>query len=412
MSVYVGMDVHRKRSQVAVVDAAGAQRRNRNLPQRPGQAGPGPWRAAAGHPGSVRGRLRLGVAGRAARGTGVGAAPGPSQPLQGDRVGPAAGTTRWTRPPWPSCCGRVCRPGPGSRPSRSGICGALLRHRASLVRLSTSLKNRVRAVLADRGIPELSGLWTGPGRAWLADLELPATPRGIVEDCCGLRTPWPPRSPGWNGRSPPWPNPTPRLQALMVLPGVGKLTAMALVAEVGDVGRFPTARKPCAWAGLTPPVRNLPPHAPPRPQHQAGLALGARDPPRKPPRRPSATHVRQRLRPSWPAAAAPTPPPPRSPGGCWPAASTSSTSYRQHQHRRRPLPGALAFPHGPATRPPGLTGQPGSGLTVMRTQRPGPEWVRASQLRTVLRAFSLQRSRHHHNPATYPARPRADPARP
>ena len=35
MSVYVGMDVHRKRSQVAVVDEAGNQQRNRNLPNDP-----------------------------------------------------------------------------------------------------------------------------------------------------------------------------------------------------------------------------------------------------------------------------------------------------------------------------------------------------------------------------------------
>jgi transposase len=27
---------------------------------------------------------------------------------------------------------------------------------------------------------------------------------------------------------------------------------MTLVAEIGDIGRFPTARKLCAWAGLTP----------------------------------------------------------------------------------------------------------------------------------------------------------------
>jgi Transposase IS116/IS110/IS902 family len=46
--------------------------------------------------------------------------------------------------------------------------------------------------------------------------------------------------------------PDPRVQALMVLPGVGKLTAMTLVAEIGDIARFPTARKLCAWAGLTP----------------------------------------------------------------------------------------------------------------------------------------------------------------
>jgi Transposase len=63
---------------------------------------------------------------------------------------------------------------------------ALLRHRASLVRSSTALKNRVHAVLADRGIGEDRGLWTGPGRAWLADLELPPIPRGIIQDCCGL----------------------------------------------------------------------------------------------------------------------------------------------------------------------------------------------------------------------------------
>ena len=32
MNVYVGMDVHRKRSQIAVLDAAGGVQRNRNLP--------------------------------------------------------------------------------------------------------------------------------------------------------------------------------------------------------------------------------------------------------------------------------------------------------------------------------------------------------------------------------------------
>jgi hypothetical protein len=35
MSVYVGMDVHRKRSQVAIVDDAGVAQRNRNLANDP-----------------------------------------------------------------------------------------------------------------------------------------------------------------------------------------------------------------------------------------------------------------------------------------------------------------------------------------------------------------------------------------
>ena len=37
MSVYVGMDVHRKRSQVAIVDHAGTVQRNRNLPNDPAE---------------------------------------------------------------------------------------------------------------------------------------------------------------------------------------------------------------------------------------------------------------------------------------------------------------------------------------------------------------------------------------
>jgi transposase len=49
---------------------------------------------------------------------------------------------------------------------------------------------------------------------------------------------------------------------------------MTLVAEIGDIARFPTAGKLCPWAGLTPGAQ-LRPHPPPWPSHQAGLALGA-----------------------------------------------------------------------------------------------------------------------------------------
>ncbi|MEV7859467.1 IS110 family transposase [Streptomyces hirsutus] len=47
----------------------------------------------------------------------------------------------------------------------------------------------------------------------------------------------------------------PQVKALTQLPGVGTLTALMIVAEVGDITRFPSARKLAAWAGLTPTVR-------------------------------------------------------------------------------------------------------------------------------------------------------------
>jgi transposase len=126
---------------------------------------------------------------------------------------------------------------------------ALLHHRASLVRLATGLKNRVHAMLADRGIAARSSLWTTPGRAWLQALELSRTQREIVEDCCGLLDALATPIARLDREIAALAKPDPRVQALMALPGVGKLTAMTVVAEIGDIGRSPTARKLCAWAG-------------------------------------------------------------------------------------------------------------------------------------------------------------------
>ena len=47
----------------------------------------------------------------------------------------------------------------------------------------------------------------------------------------------------------------PRVKVLRTLPGVGEFTALVMVAEIGDISRFPSARKLASWAGLTPTVR-------------------------------------------------------------------------------------------------------------------------------------------------------------
>jgi transposase len=46
-----------------------------------------------------------------------------------------------------------------------------------------------------------------------------------------------------------------RVKVLTQLPGVGPFTALVLLAEIGDIHRFGSARKLAAWAGLTPTVR-------------------------------------------------------------------------------------------------------------------------------------------------------------
>lgn len=47
----------------------------------------------------------------------------------------------------------------------------------------------------------------------------------------------------------------PRVEVLTALPGVGEFTALMVLAEVGEISRFGSARKLAAWAGLTPTVR-------------------------------------------------------------------------------------------------------------------------------------------------------------
>src|SRR6266705_2561548 len=155
MSVYVGIDVHRKRSQVAVVAEDGKVQLNKNVVN-----GSEPMLRLIGD-------LPAGtpVASGAAFGWGwlaglledYGFEALLAHPLRADLL-PEAQLAP-----------------PAVRQLR-----ALLRHRAGLVRLRTRLQNRIHAVVADFGCDRAGSYLSGPGRGWLAGLELPAISREIV----------------------------------------------------------------------------------------------------------------------------------------------------------------------------------------------------------------------------------------
>jgi transposase len=255
MGVYVGMDVHRKRTQVAVLDHSGAQLLNRNLPNDPAELTAVLGRLARGSP----------VAFEAAYGWGwlvdlleeLDLEPHLVHPsrckaiasarLKDDRVD-ARTLAQLLR--------AELLPEAWIAPQPVRDQRALLRHRAWLGRIRTAAKCRVHAVLADRGIPVTERLWTTAGRAWLADLALPAVQRAVVDQCLGLLDAITPMVASIERDLRARATPDPHVQALQALPGIGPVTAMTLVAEIGDIARFPTARKLCAWAGLTPQVRN------------------------------------------------------------------------------------------------------------------------------------------------------------
>jgi transposase len=133
---------------------------------------------------------------------------------------------------------------------------AVMRHRAWLVRRRSSLKCRIRAVLADQGLDAEKRLWSSEGERWLSEASLPPVCREVVDDCLAVLDTLAPLIARLEEQIAALAKPDKRVEALMELPGIGRLTAMMLVAEIGDVSRFASARKLCAWAGLIPTVRN------------------------------------------------------------------------------------------------------------------------------------------------------------
>jgi transposase len=179
------MDVHRKRSQVALLDEHGVQLANRNLPNDPAELVP------------ILGKLEPGtpVAFEAAYGWGwlaelldeLGLGPHLVHPsrckaiasarLKDDRV--AARTLA-------QLLRANLLPEAWIAPQAVRDQRALLRHRAALVRMTTTLKCRVHAVLADRGIGVDGRLWGPAGRGLLAELALPAVQRMLITDYLAL----------------------------------------------------------------------------------------------------------------------------------------------------------------------------------------------------------------------------------
>jgi len=133
----------------------------------------------------------------------------------------------------------------------------LLRHRATLVHLRTSIKNRVHALLARQGVlPDHSDLFGTAGRAFLAAVELPEGSRRRLDSLLSLVCDFDREITATTREIDQRAKTDERVKLLCRIRGIGRYTAMLIIAEVGEVKRFPTARHLCAWAGLTPTVRS------------------------------------------------------------------------------------------------------------------------------------------------------------
>jgi transposase len=133
----------------------------------------------------------------------------------------------------------------------------LLRHRVALTRMRSALKNRVGAILAKYGIARpYSDLFGAGGRRFLAELELRPAPRDRLDSLLTLIDDFTREIDHTSEEIERRARQDPYVDVLCQIRGIGRYLAMLIIAEIGDITRFPDARHLCAWAGLTPTIRS------------------------------------------------------------------------------------------------------------------------------------------------------------
>jgi len=127
---------------------------------------------------------------------------------------------------------------------------ALIARREKMVRLSTMAKNRLHAMLHRHHLVAPEKPFASAQRTWWESLSVSATEQFLIrsdldtldfaqqqiekiEDCLKQKS-------GEDGRIP----------LLIQLPGVAMLTAITILAAIGDITRFPSAKKLVGYSGL------------------------------------------------------------------------------------------------------------------------------------------------------------------
>ena len=260
MGSYVGIDLHRQRSVVVVLNEAGERvswsridNTPVNLARELTAAGPGAavameatwgWYWAADVIADCGVRLHLahplGIAGYANRRVKNDIA---DATLLADLLRMGRLPEAWVAPP-------------AIRELREEV-----RYRAKLSQLRSGLKAQVHQTLGKEGaIPEVKGIWWSGGQRWLDGLTLGDAYTNRIESLRDLIGVYDREIGQADARIHARLRDDEGYRAIQQIAGVGPVFAAIFVAEIGDVHRFANPRRLCSWAGVTPRLRESDAH--------------------------------------------------------------------------------------------------------------------------------------------------------
>lgn len=131
----------------------------------------------------------------------------------------------------------------------------LVRHRAGLVRWRTQVKNKIHLVVARHGIvPPFKDLFGKAGLQFLKALCLPPADQHRFQDYLAILEVLNERIALTTDYLECQAQTIPQVDLLTSVPGIGIYSALLVLAEIGEVQRFPSGKQLCSYAGLVPRV--------------------------------------------------------------------------------------------------------------------------------------------------------------
>lgn len=125
-----------------------------------------------------------------------------------------------------------------------------VRLRHTLIEERCTWQQRIQAQLYHHGVPQRRSLLTGEGREWLQALELPEAARSQVDVSLAMIDALQERLAPLDAELRAYARRQSGCRALMSHYGIGELTAVTILAELGDVSRFSSSRRAVRYAGM------------------------------------------------------------------------------------------------------------------------------------------------------------------